>query len=631
MWPNNMAAFGWMPWVIWSAELAGREGGRQLLLSAALGGLQMLSGAPEIILFTWLIVFARGVVNWKEPDVKPAQRLRRFAGVVLLVTGLSAVQLAPFLDLLAHSERERGYAGTSWAMAGWGWVNLLAPLFRCFQVSGGVFLQTGQVWTSSYYVGVITLVLGVFGLVRGRNREVLFLAVVFVMGLILALGDAGYLYHGLRLALPPAGLMRYPIKFIVLSVFAAPLLGAWGLARYQRLGDDGDKTVRSSLLLTVGAFIIVLGSILVYVRLSPPFRDTATWPVLWPNTAVRIALLGLTAAMLLSLARWKSLAPRLVFLFMVWLDLVSHVPRQNPTIEPALLDPGWVRARLGLDSLPGLGQGRVATHPDSQRVFGRLVFPDPTQQYAMVRTAWDGSCNLLDRVPKLGGMFSLHLREMERVHSELRSSFDSLDSLRAYVGISHVGVLRQTIEWLPHPGALSWVTLGQTPEFVDDETALRMVLSPGFAPLERVYLPVTAKGSVGTVNRGDGRILWSRFGTEQIELEVEARAPACVVIAQAFYHPWKAYVDGNPAPLWRANYAFQATVIPAGRHTVVLRYVDRVFQIGMIVSILTFALGVVWGFRGRLFQTRTPGLSDAVVRQPGITDGQEPAHKRGRR
>src|SRR5579863_10175215 len=54
MWPNNIAALGWMPWVVLLVEKAwNRGGGRSLALAVLAGAMQMLAGAPEIILLTW--------------------------------------------------------------------------------------------------------------------------------------------------------------------------------------------------------------------------------------------------------------------------------------------------------------------------------------------------------------------------------------------------------------------------------------------------------------------------------------------------------------------------------------------------------------------------------------------------
>lgn len=57
-----------------------------------------------------------------------------------------------------------------------------------------------------------------------------------------------------------------------------------------------------------------------------------------------------------------------------------------------------------------------------------------------------------------------------------------------------------------------------------------------------------------------------------------------VFISQSYYHDWKAQVDGKPAPLWRANYAFQAVEVPAGRHEVILVYKDKMFRIGALLA-----------------------------------------------
>src|SRR6266516_4839065 len=55
IWPNNIAALGWMPWVVLSVDRATQVGGKHTVIAAAAGAMQMLAGAPEVILFTWTI------------------------------------------------------------------------------------------------------------------------------------------------------------------------------------------------------------------------------------------------------------------------------------------------------------------------------------------------------------------------------------------------------------------------------------------------------------------------------------------------------------------------------------------------------------------------------------------------
>jgi uncharacterized membrane protein YfhO len=80
-------------------------------------------------------------------------------------------------------------------------------------------------------------------------------------------------------------------------------------------------------------------------------------------------------------------------------------------------------------------------------------------------------------------------------------------------------------------------------------------------------------------------VLSSQFKAQRADIDVEAAEPSLVVVAQTYYHNWRAYVDGQPAPLLRANHAFQAIQVPTGRHHVRLAYEDRAFQFGAAVSI----------------------------------------------
>src|SRR5262249_10237538 len=76
MWPNNIAALGWLPWILLFMERARESGGRWTLYAALMGAVQMLAGAPEIIFFTWLTAS----VLW----VGALIRQRRFNGIVVL-------------------------------------------------------------------------------------------------------------------------------------------------------------------------------------------------------------------------------------------------------------------------------------------------------------------------------------------------------------------------------------------------------------------------------------------------------------------------------------------------------------------------------------------------------------------
>ena len=95
--------------------------------------------------------------------------------------------------------------------------------------------------------------------------------------------------------------------------------------------------------------------------------------------------------------------------------------------------------------------------------------------------------------------------------------------------------------------------------------------------------------------RTTAKILSSRWQSHGVELTVQAESPAIVTLAQTQYHWWRATVNEQPARVWRANHAFQAVEIPAGRSVVRLAYEDRSFQWGALISVATLlGCAVLW-------------------------------------
>jgi hypothetical protein len=292
LWTSNLAALSWQPWVILAVEQAWqRGGGRRIALASLAGAMQMLAGAPEIILFTWLmlaVLWIRELVCRRVP-VWPT--LRRFAAVVVLVTGLAAVQLLPFRNLLAHSERDASYGeADAWPMPTWGWANFVVPQFHASQSLLDTYHLAGQYWIKSYYVGVGVLVLALVAVWRARQWQVRWLASVALTGLVLALAHNGFLYTWLKELVPAVEFARYPIKFIALPVFAIPLLAAYG---FQALQDaSAEKAGRGArLLIGAGVFFFLVTAGILFVAHRAPVPGES-WPVTCQDSVMRILLLG---------------------------------------------------------------------------------------------------------------------------------------------------------------------------------------------------------------------------------------------------------------------------------------------------------------------------------------------------
>lgn len=118
-----------------------------------------------------------------------------------------------------------------------------------------------------------------------------------------------------------------------------------------------------------------------------------------------------------------------------------------------------------------------------------------------------------------------------------------------------------------------------------------------------VACDIAADVNVRVTDQPDGHVL----------AEVVADADGVMFFSEPYYVERQAFVDGKRVELWRANVAFTAVPIPAGRHVVELRLVPRSFHLGLGTTLVTLGawIGVAHGSRFRRRpQGATPSHSD---------------------
>jgi hypothetical protein len=77
------------------------------------------------------------------------------------------------------------------------------------------------------------------------------------------------------------------------------------------------------------------------------------------------------------------------------------------------------------------------------------------------------------------------------------------------------------------------------------------------------------------------------YASDRIQLTARSSAPGLVVLSDTYDAGWRAYVDGEPAPVLVANYALRGVPMPAGEHTIELRYEPRSLTVGLAISLGT--------------------------------------------
>lgn len=167
----------------------------------------------------------------------------------------------------------------------------------------------------------------------------------------------------------------------------------------------------------------------------------------------------------------------------------------------------------------------------------------------------------------------------------------------------------QNVQALPRAYVAGRVTVA-----TDDAAALAAMSDAEFEPAEQVVLladDLAAAGLAGeaaqlTAPTAGGSVRVLAYEPERVELAVDMDAPGALVLADTWYPGWQATVDGEPAPVLRANYLFRALLLPAGQHRVQFEYRPATLARGAAIGLAAALVLVVLGVAGAAPLRRPP-------------------------
>lgn len=597
MWPNYSVALGWMPWVVFCVDrvLAERDR-RKIVLASLAAGMQLFSGVPEIVLQTWMLIGAVCAMRLAASQAKAAP-ICRISFVVLIAAGLAAAQLLPFIQLLQHSQRIGNADAIKWALPLASLGNFVLPMFRCALSPQGMFFQLDQGFFASTYLGLIPLGMALLALRFQRETKVWALACLCVLSVLLALADSGGLHPVLRWLLPSLGLMRYPIKFVILTAFGLPLLAAYGYLTLRSQTEGARQSVLKFALFILSLLAAGVVALLLIGRKFPTIyehHEVVLQCALW-----RIGIL-IGSGLLLVLhakdrgARRAAVLAGGLFVLLIG-DALVGVPDKNPVLPASVLAPGfWELQNKG--QMPKLGEGRFMISPAAEGQLLNSRVGNLEGDLVGKRLALWSHLNLLDGGAKVNGSSTLQLKEQKKIESILYASTNTdYPNLRRFLNVAYMTAPGKVIDWQTASDPLPLITAGQKPLFRDAPETLAGLTNSAFDPSKLVYLPPETRAQVQATNATSANVNSVQVSAHRLSFAIEAAGPGMVVVAQTFYSPWRAQVDGQATPMWRANYAFQALQVPAGRHEVEIRYQDDAFRLGVLISLGTvLACALLW-------------------------------------
>jgi hypothetical protein len=147
--------------------------------------------------------------------------------------------------------------------------------------------------------------------------------------------------------------------------------------------------------------------------------------------------------------------------------------------------------------------------------------------------------------------------------------------------------------------------------------ALTLLASGAIDP-RRTAIVESAPPVVPSPAAAPDTVVISEWGPEAITLSVTTSAPGLLVLSEVATPGWIASIDGKETPILQTNYLFRGIPIPAGAHTVSLRYRPPFLAAGLLItgatvlSIVIAMLIPTLARRTRPLSTRYQRLRPAV-------------------
>jgi Bacterial membrane protein YfhO len=592
----------WLPMVLLAVDaLQTRPSRAAVALAAGAFALPVLAGQPESAFHVTLvaILFFLYRLGWPPKDPRPPARPRRtfvllFAAAGALALGFAAVQMLPALEFIGQLNR---------ALA------MLWPPKPLHQIAAFVSRDLRGnpnsigVWIPecAAYAGMLPLLLAPLALLHRNRRDAIFFVALLaiLVQIVYGLGPA----YALSLLTPVLKGMPNG-RLLAVADFGIAVLAGLGASTLDE--NSGSPRRNAKRWILPGAALVTVGAALWLVpRHSVAPEAAPSWSPLrgLGSSALLLAIAaGLLAAVLTRRISTRAFAR--VALVVVAFDLcsaaydfvpfapVADVYPPNPTFRflASVPEPHRVVAVdrtyapgselvYGLDSAIGFNvvDARI------ERVLG--IFGYQTHEPGMTSEAIVGAPN---RLLDLMNLRYLVTTTWNRGAATLGSR---ADRFRLVFSDSSIRVFENR-NALPRAFLVPWSGI----EVLADEKAqFARIGSADFDPSRSVVLPeavpVPFRGEAApALPPGVPRVL---TGVNEVLVETAVAEPSILVLSQTHYPGWTVSVDGAPATLLRADYAFDGVALSPGRHAVRFALEPTSLRIG---ALITLASLVVVGF-----------------------------------
>ncbi len=583
-----------LPLVLWGITRHVRTGAFAGALVATLGiALSFVSGHFQISLYVLLMSCAWLIFE----SLQQGKKKHIVTTGVFLLLGLMLASPQLFLSLDAYRASVRSEIFQAGEIIPWQYLfTLLAPDFYGNPVTRNDWFGHYAEWSS--FVGVVPLLLALFAIVADRKKYVLFFASTALVTLLLATPTP--LVDLLYLAKIPVLSTSAASRIIILFSFSLSVLSSFGLAALLREWKSGTK---KRLFLFGACLLAIVGGIWILI-LGLNFLPADKLIVAKRNFLLPTALTG-GALFLFVLGHrkkeWVGKALCAVLLLVVAGDSLRFVSKRMPEDPKELVFPNMsiisaLKKNVGIERVAGNFGGELAVPYSVSSLEGYDALY-PARYGELVQSANTGEVRRPERSVAKVDFHGVHTEKLLALTGARfilqRKSDGRLPWAYPVWEYPYYTKLYEDehYELYENHNALPRAFLVSSYVVLKDKNEIaRTLWDEGTDISQQVILE---EEPLLSPEVGTGTVEISAYAPNRVVVQTDSTAPKLLFLSDAYDPGWTARVDGEPTPVYRADYAFRAVALAAGPHEVEFVYTPRGFLWGRYLAAVAASILVV--------------------------------------
>jgi hypothetical protein len=601
-------------------------------------GFQFFGGNPEI---SWFILFISALyalfrLNHYRPYKNKYKIILRKSGLLIIALflglAIASIQIIPTLEFLKQSEAlsvgRGGVAGTNFFQIisqEWNsWHNLkdIKHSLENFVLLvypdffGNPVLKQYWGWLnyneSALYVGIIPLIFalialaGIFKKAKGKKKLFFWISVSFIC-------------FGAFVSLPILRLIAYLPVFKITAigrlrfifVFALAILAGYGIDYF--LKSNQKKQAKKKWIIFNIIYLAIIFLVVLAVWIWRKFTLQSVTQEMWYSEKILFLVIFILINIILwlllfsQIRSWKYNLGKILLILLVAGELFYYGYNYHPAIPHNFVYPQTSAIQFLQDNI---GHYRLTSYKESLENFSSSLLPNSS---------------ILWSLQDIRGYEIIKVKRYEAFERH----FGGLDNRFIYKFFDHkifntLGV-RYFVQGKDDPENtklasiknLPLVYIGESINIYENKEvmprafvvfnihpvkdyyqAIDVFVNESFKPEMVALIETRNPENLSSIYNNHPFTPYqsakiTNYSPHKIEIITEASKDGYLVLTDAYYPGWQAYLDGREVKIYPTNIAFRGLFVPQGKHQIIFKYHPNSFYYSIYISIIALVISLL--------------------------------------